>query len=185
MNSPRKQPELEQLLQQLEWATTRQPQTPGQADRETLELREGWDALAECLEAVDATWDEHSWVEALAGEERAARRSARWSLSLALSLSLIVLGACVWLDRLAFQGVEMLAQHHSHRVLVQDSAQPGTGGGGSTDNSWDWNDEIDQQLVEAHETLVAIRSDWNPSDRVELLSQRMQELQNEWDDGAL
>ncbi|MFO0817328.1 MAG: hypothetical protein U1A77_05270 [Pirellulales bacterium] len=185
MNSPRKQPELEQLRQQLEWATARQPKTTGQADRESLELRESWDALAECLEAVDATWDEHSWVERLAREEPVARRSARWSFSLALSLSLIVLSAFVWLDRLAFQGAEMLAQKHAHRDLARESAQPGAGGAGSTDNAWEWNDGIDQQLVEAHETLVAIRSDWYPSDRVELLSQRMQELRNEWDDESL
>lgn len=189
MNSPHS-PELERRLKQLEAATSRTPVLTCGVDRETAELRESWDAFAECLKAADAAWDEPGgkegqWVEALVHEERLARRSIRWSFALALSLTLLVIGACVWLDRLAFQDAGMLAQNHSNRTLVAEQAWRNTADATPSAPAWDWDDDLDEQLVEASETLVAIRADWYPSDRVDLLSRRMEELRNEWDGESL
>lgn len=178
--------ESESLRDRLERATSRTPS--GELDRETASLREGWVALCDTLAASDTAWDDRVLVQAMAREERAARRAAGWSLAMALSLVGIVVGAFAWLDRLA----QDTAQHVAHVAMTRtpEADWPGKSVGGtpSTDGAAtrEWNDELDRQLIDAQETLVSIRAAWGEStDRVGLLSERLEELRSEFDGEAL
>jgi len=180
--------ELESLREQLERATSRSPANECELDHETASLRDGWVSWCESLAASDTAWDDRALVTAMAREERAARRAVWWSLAVALSMIGIVVGAFTWLDRRAQGTARHMAQVARARALVAEAPGVSADGAKSTDNAetWAWNDELDEQLVAAQETLVLIRTTWvGPTDQVGLLSQRLEELRSEFADEAL
>lgn len=189
--------ELEKLLRQV----TAQPGAgPGEAvdavtplDGEAAEWRDAWSGFCRTLAASDAAWAPGPLLADLERRERAARRRVVWSLTLALSWTVLVLGACGWLERLTRSGTgrgreiatATVPGHSGGVPRSTPTAENRTASGSVTDLPGAWNDELDDQLRAARESLVSLRSDWTGGDDLSALSQRLEELRGEWEEGSL
>ncbi|MFO0904570.1 MAG: hypothetical protein U0939_16315 [Pirellulales bacterium] len=154
------------------------------------EWREGWSVLSRALAEQDARgdrgpWAIGEWAAAVDREERAARRRVAWSLALSLSLVALFVGAFQWLDQRSQVAIDRMARDGESRRAAEVADAGGTPEN-SVDSSFEWDDELDERLEEAQESLVVLRAQWRGGDGSgEWLSERMESLRSEWEAESL
>ena len=170
--------ELRELQRRLEEATAAAPPPAAELDAETRELREGWLALGQLLEAA------HPAGETPVVLPPMPRRSAgrRWKLAAvaALAASLVVVATLAWMLRETGQKGQIASPE------VKQPAPTVAQKEGEVEQL-DWDDTLDDHIAMAgRELVLCIQEDWRHVDETfSPLNEGLQEIRQEIEDSTL
>ncbi len=175
--------ESNQLERRLEQATSRQLPAGTPLDSETSALREGWLALGQLLEAVEAVSGPATPLPAV--PPRLPRRSRKaLAVAAALAASLLVAGVLAWQLFPAKDSGEHATQVpgpapalEGPRITEKNLAQASAD---AKESSWDGT--LDESINQAYQELIRIEQDWNDPSSMSAtasVSTRLEELSQE------
>ena len=137
------------LLQQLEQATSNSPEFP--ADEETAQLRESWLGLVRLLEAADG--GSPGFDRPVLPTSHPLPRRGMWLGAAALAATLLLALSAIWLTLRTPIDVALppLPENDGRTPPVAVAFR-------GSDTAWD--DQLDEQLVEAGAALQLLQQDW-------------------------
>ena len=165
--------ELSRLQRQMEEATAADCGPDCPHDTETASLRQGWLAFGELLEAAQPMADEPLQLRPM---PRRTARSRRLAAGIAaVAASVVVAVTLAW-----------------SLLGPKQPADPSTPAGGAVasgaaqTDELDWDDSLDQQIVQAGQQMVRIQQDWyRPDDAFGSVHDGLEQMEKDIDDNLL
>jgi len=150
-NQPNDKSKLQRML---EAATSTDMPSDVMLDEETAELREGWDALGQMLQARDDQFDPNAVVVQL--KRRQSKRRTRLAAMAAVAASLLVaLGVGGYWIATSPDGATTVKNDRSNGKKIESPNET------PADVNLDWDDSWDSEVALASEEIIRVQQDWH------------------------
>jgi hypothetical protein len=175
---------LNDMMRQLERATTNEPDRDASSDPQTAALREGWTLLGQLLQAAETespcrvAWEELT----IPPPATPATRLAAWKVpaALAVAASLLLGLALTWSFWRTPTG-ESMAKSSAPKTETHTQAKTET-----VLADLPWDEPIDTEIAQAKRQVLAVEQEWCfLSNATYPVYGRLQEIQQEMSDGSM